>query len=235
LNTSILDYAACSGANFCNANFEDASLKSIKLTKSNLNGCDLSNAKFNNDTFLTDSDLRKLPKNKLVTCNLAFMNLSGLDLSNVILTSKSLWGTNFSNTNLCGADLTGANWDNTTNFKGANLKGAKGIKTGGCYLTTACAEAMKLPDDCFELQTLREFRDVYLAQTLAGRKMIEEYYETAPEIVEAINATGNRNEIFKGLYAEINEIVSLIKNGESEKAVLAYRDLTLSLKNKYLN
>ena len=122
-----------------------------------------------------------------------------------------------------------------TNFNGANLKGAKGIKTKGCYLTSACTEALQLPDNCYELQTLRKFRDDYVAKTPDGRKMIEEYYETAPEIVDAINATGNGNEILKGLYAEINEIVRLIENEESEEAVLAYRNLTLSLKNKYLN
>lgn len=94
---------------------------------------------------------------------------------------------------------------------------------------------MQLPDNCYELQTLRNFRDVYLAQTPVGRLMIEEYYETAPEIVDAIKATGNGNEIFKGLYSEITEIVSLIENGELEEAVLVYRNLTLSLKNKYLN
>ena len=137
--------------------------------------------------------------------------------------------------NLNWADLTDSNWDNTTNFKGANLKNAKGIKSNGCYLTSACTEAMQLPDNCYELQTLRKFRDDYVAQTTDGRSMIEEYYETAPEIVDAINATGNGNEIFKGLYAEINEIVSLIENGKSEEAVLAYRILTQSLKNKYLN
>ena len=39
----------------------------------------------------------------------------------------------------------------------------------GCFITTACCEALGLDDDCFELRTLRRYRDQVLAKT-AGRR-----------------------------------------------------------------
>ena len=38
----------------------------------------------------------------------------------------------------------------------------KGDTSGGCYLTSACMYSKGLPDDCYELETLRNFRDTWL-------------------------------------------------------------------------
>jgi hypothetical protein len=51
---------------------------------------------------------------------------------------------------------------------------------GGCFLTTACCGAIGLPDDCFELKTLRRYRDGVLALTSEGRREIALYYDIAP-------------------------------------------------------
>ena len=59
--------------------------------------------------------------------------------------------------------------------------------SGGCYLTSACVEARGLPDDCMELQTLRDFRDNWLKQQPCGQDEVAEYYATAPRIVDKIN------------------------------------------------
>ena len=45
--------------------------------------------------------------------------------------------------------------------------------TDGCYLTSACVMAKGLPDHCEELETLRVFRDEYLAGQPGGRAEIE--------------------------------------------------------------
>ena len=216
LSSAYLYHANLNGINLSNSNLEWAKLYDVDLCNANLHNANLQYA-------------------SLRGANLSNANLSGANLQSIYLDEK----TNFYNTDLSGADFTDAyldkvNFKDAKNLKEAKLKGARGLKKG-CYLSTACTEAMQLPDYCYELQTLRKFRDEYVAQTPEGRKMIEEYYDTAPEIVDAINATGNGNEIFKGLYSEIAEIVRLIEGGKSEEAVLAYRNLTLSLKNKYLN
>ena len=53
----------------------------------------------------------------------------------------------------------------------------------GCFITTACCEALGLDDDCFELRTLRRYRDQVLAARRGGRSEIAAYYKLAPLIL----------------------------------------------------
>jgi hypothetical protein len=55
-------------------------------------------------------------------------------------------------------------------------------KKSGCFLTTAAVQFKGLPDDCHELQVMRQFRDSYLLTTAEGRQLVERYYAAAPEI-----------------------------------------------------
>ena len=58
--------------------------------------------------------------------------------------------------------------------------------TGHCYISTSCVEAANLPDDCLELQILRQFRDNYLTNQPRGKELIQKYYSIAPHIVRSI-------------------------------------------------
>ncbi len=62
-----------------------------------------------------------------------------------------------------------------------------------CYLTTLCVEILELPDNCFELRTLRNYRDKVLLKTPNGTKVIEEYYQRAPALVSAIKESGDQS------------------------------------------
>ena len=53
----------------------------------------------------------------------------------------------------------------------------------GCFITTACCEVLGLDDDCFELRTLRRYRDEVLAKRPGGVADIAAYYELAPLIL----------------------------------------------------
>ena len=53
----------------------------------------------------------------------------------------------------------------------------------GCFITTACCETLGLADDCFELRTLRRYRDEVLAKQPGGRQEIAAYYRLAPQIL----------------------------------------------------
>ena len=106
---------------------------------------------------------------------------------------------------------------------------------GGCYLTTACMveKNANFDDNCYELTTLRNFRDSYM------KKYHEEdilyYYETAPKIIEAINKLSNRKSIFHNMYDELVKAVILyLENFEFEKAYSYYKDYTCRLEEKYL-
>jgi len=70
----------------------------------------------------------------------------------------------------------------------------------GCFITTACCETLGLPDDCFELRTLRRYRDEVLAKRPAGVEQIAGYYRLAPLILARLpqEARGRR---LRSLYA----------------------------------
>jgi hypothetical protein len=103
-----------------------------------------------------------------------------------------------------------------------------------CYITTACVTAKGLPDDCDELTTLRGFRDKYMMNLEAGEALIQQYYQTAPLIVAAIESQPNSREILEGLYTEIMKCVNLIKSGQNEKALREYIDMVQELKATYI-
>ena len=56
----------------------------------------------------------------------------------------------------------------------------------GCFITTACCALLGLGDDCFELRTLRHYRDRVLAKMPGGPAAIEAYYASAPSILRCL-------------------------------------------------
>lgn len=97
---------------------------------------------------------------------------------------------------------------------------------GNCFLTTACTSAEGLPDDCYELQTLRRFRDTRLLQTEAGRSLVKRYYQIAPGIVTGVNALPNSSAIWTGLFhRDIKTAVDLVSRGSYEEAVNHYKSM----------
>lgn len=112
--------------------------------------------------------------------------------------------------------------------------GPKSGSSGGCYLTTACVRAKGLPDNCAELQALRRLRDEFLMPTEFGRKAVAEYYETAPAIVEAIQACEEAHAVWEGVYREVAETASLVEVGDYDRAFERYQQLTRRLQVEYL-
>lgn len=105
---------------------------------------------------------------------------------------------------------------------------------GGCFLTSACVEAMGLPDDCRELTVLRHFRDTYMRGSEQGQADILEYYMIAPAIVDRIRERGNSRSVFERIYRDlVLPCVELIDAGRNEEAYGKYKDYTLMLKTTY--
>ena len=103
-----------------------------------------------------------------------------------------------------------------------------------CYLTSACVFAKKLPDDCYELKTLRGFRDNWMKQTEEREKEIEKYYVIAPKIVSAINKTQNPKNVYEKIYENIiKPCVRLIEQKEYEKTFSLYKQSVLKLEKEY--
>ncbi len=120
-------------------------------------------------------------------------------------------------------------------MKSDNKKKSSGSgNSSGCYLTTACVVSRGLPDDCEELQTLRAFRDSYLAVLPNGQAEIEQYYQMAPGIVATIDKQNNREEIWNQVYTDLVEpCVHMIHAQENEPAHQLYKAYSLELSKKY--
>lgn len=107
--------------------------------------------------------------------------------------------------------------------------------SGGCFLTSACVEAKGLPDDCYELTTLRMFRDEYLAKQECGKCEIAHYYSVAPKIVEQIKRDPDAPRILDQIYNEL--VVPCIIHIEQKQFSAAhqlYRNYVTMLAQKCL-
>lgn len=103
--------------------------------------------------------------------------------------------------------------------------------TGKCYLTTACCEYYNKSDDCLELTALRAFRDNVLLKTDDGKKLVEEYYQTAPQIVDKLKES-NDKENFSFIYDTILQCIKEIENNDYDVAINTYKNMVFTLKNK---
>ena len=110
-----------------------------------------------------------------------------------------------------------------------------GSSSGGCYLTSACVEAMGLADDCHELTVLRAFRDGYMRTTETGPADICHYYHTAPVIVARIKADAKSAAVFEAIYQElVLPCVKLIESARNGEAYEIYKGYVQKLEEKYL-
>ena len=71
--------------------------------------------------------------------------------------------------------------------KGSYEDLSSGFKQKLCFITTAVCQTMNKPDNCYELNAFRRFRDEYMSRTNQGKALIEEYYKIAPAIVAYLN------------------------------------------------
>jgi hypothetical protein len=73
---------------------------------------------------------------------------------------------------------------------------------GSCFITTACCKTLGLDDDCFELRTLRRYRDEVLTNQPGGAEAIARYYALAPQILTELRTeTCNSDAALLSVYA----------------------------------
>ena len=110
-----------------------------------------------------------------------------------------------------------------------------GFKSHFCYITTAVCQSLGKPDDCYELNLLRNYRDSYLASTPDGEAVIKEYYDVAPTIVRRIGRMEDAGEIYQGIWKDyISPCVRLIEEERLTECREVYTDMVHSLEEKYL-
>lgn len=104
-----------------------------------------------------------------------------------------------------------------------------------CFLTTACVNILGKPDDCFELTTLRKLRDKHMKTNEQGIKLIKEYYDIAPNIVQAIAVRSDRHTIYTDIYNQmILPTVHCVEKNDITGAISIYKNYTWKLKEQYL-
>jgi TPR repeat protein len=102
--------------------------------------------------------------------------------------------------------------------------------SSGCYLTSACMKVKKsnFDDNCYELTTLRKFRDTYVKDNYPSD--IIRYYETAPKIISLIDRHPAQNDIYNNMYKDlVLKSIDLINAGNNEETYQLYKGYCLSL------
>ena len=104
-----------------------------------------------------------------------------------------------------------------------------------CCIVTACIKAKGLPDDCYELKTLRNFRDEYIKSLFDGKEIVSNYYDIASIILNKIYEVPNSNEIFLDIYSDlVLKSVTLIENNKNQQTFFYFKGYIDKLKKKYL-
>ncbi len=122
-----------------------------------------------------------------------------------------------------------------TNLKISDFESINsGFKTKFCYITTAVCESLKKPDDCYELNLLRDYRDTYLLGLPGGEKLIEAYYDVSPTIVKHINRHTMRDAIYADIWREyLSPCIRLIEEHKNEQCRVLYQDMVDTLARRY--
>lgn len=120
-------------------------------------------------------------------------------------------------------------------FKKANYEElAAGFQRKGfCYITSAVCDTLNKPDDCYELVRLREFRDQYLMNSVDGKRLVDEYYNTAPRIVAYINLQTGSEMIYHQIWSKyLVPCLKDIESGHREKCKKRYVRMVRQLRSK---
>ncbi len=111
--------------------------------------------------------------------------------------------------------------------------GTGGTPKKKCFLATACVEFAGLPDDCVELQVMRDFRDNYVATLPEGPGIISTYYEVAPAIIDRINTDGAKELIYAYMLSRLRTVVEMIQSGRHAEAHALYISEYKKLRERY--
>lgn len=107
--------------------------------------------------------------------------------------------------------------------------------SGGCYITTAICKNNGKPDDCYELEQFRCFRDSWLANQPEGKKLIRRYYDIAPSIVKLIDKSENSSKLYDDIRDNyLEQCLSYIENEEMELCKEKYVEMVNMLIKRYM-
>lgn len=108
-----------------------------------------------------------------------------------------------------------------------------GYSRAGCFITTATLTSLGKDDNCYELQLARKFRDTFMKENYPDS--VEQYYQIAPQIVDAINNLSEKNIVYKEIWENyLKQFITLIESSKFEETKDLYQKMVEELKFKYL-
>jgi hypothetical protein len=136
------------------------------------------------------------------------------------------------------ADTILEEWKNEfpkTNLQKATFESiVGGFRRKLCYITTAVCENSGRPDDCYELNLLRNYRDEYLMQE-EDSELVQEYYNIAPTIVKRINKQKDSSAIYDGIWKDyIQPCIRLIEQNQQDECKELYTKMVKELQKDYV-
>jgi len=109
--------------------------------------------------------------------------------------------------------------------------------TSSCFITSAVCKALSKADDCIELTAFRHFRDTFMQESAEMQAEVEEYYNIAPKICNAIDSLGKQvalKEYTRIWEHSIKPAFMALEVGDEQKAYNIYKETVLDLKRRYL-
>jgi Uncharacterized protein conserved in bacteria (DUF2188) len=94
----------------------------------------------------------------------------------------------------------------------------------GCFVTTACVRHHGLADDCYELTTLRYFRDTHMISSPAGVALVRHYYMRAPLLVKRLNKRGDKDTVYREVLHRVRFACAAIERRQFSVAQSIYID-----------
>lgn len=109
-----------------------------------------------------------------------------------------------------------------------------GYQSGGCFITTVTCEILDKKDDDKVMNGLRKFRDDVLQKDEKYAEILQNYDVVGPIIANKLKEDENKEKIAETVYESVlTPIAALVEDGEDEKAVEAYYQMTLLFINYY--
>lgn len=102
-----------------------------------------------------------------------------------------------------------------------------------CYISTAICSVLGKPDNCYELELLRHFRDTYVRSLANGKELIEDYYAKAPYLLALIDTNPDRDQILRQLYDRyLVQCIHAIEQGNRDRALSTYKEMLSYLESR---
>lgn len=109
-----------------------------------------------------------------------------------------------------------------------------GFKRKFCYITTAVCRTFGKPDDCYELNCFRNYRDEYLMSSEEGEEAVRTYYDLAPTIVKHIDRKENAGEIYRNIWdVYLNPCLRMIEQKQYPECQELYTRMVRNLQKEY--